>query len=83
MAFINKYINIMLYVMEYMILLTMQGGASMADKKEGTFVVHVNKCENDTWQGQVTWADRDEKINFRSAMELMSIIDAALNAEEN
>jgi hypothetical protein len=83
MAFINKYINIMLYVMEYVILLTMQGGASMADKKEGTFVVHVNKCENDTWQGQVTWADRDEKINFRSAMELMSIIDAALNAEEN
>ncbi len=73
----------MLYVMEYVILLTMQGGASMADKKEGTFVVHVNKCENDTWQGQVTWADRDEKINFRSAMELMSIIDAALNAEEN
>ncbi len=55
----------------------------MADRKEGTFVVHVNKCENDTWQGQVTWADCDEKLNFRSAMELMSIIDAALNAEEN
>ena len=54
----------------------------MADKKDGTFVVHVNKCETDTWQGQVTWADRDEKLSFRSAMELMSIIDAALNAEE-
>ncbi len=54
----------------------------MADKQEGTFVVHVNKCENDTWQGQVTWADRDEKLSFRSAMELMSIIDAALNADE-
>jgi hypothetical protein len=55
----------------------------METKKEGTFVVHVNKCENDTWQGQVTWADKDEKLNFRSAMELMSIIDAALNKEED
>ncbi|SFH59063.1 hypothetical protein SAMN04487830_102195 [Pseudobutyrivibrio sp. OR37] len=55
----------------------------MADKKEGTFVVHINNAENDTWQGQVTWADRDEKLNFRSAMELMTIIDAALNAKED
>ena len=54
----------------------------MAEKKEGTFVVHVNKCENETWQGQVTWADRDEKLSFRSAMELVGIIDAALEAEE-
>lgn len=54
----------------------------MLGNKEGTFVVHVNKCENDTWQGQVTWADKDEKISFRSALELMSIIDAALNQEE-
>ena len=54
----------------------------MAEKKEGTFVVHINKVENDTWQGQITWADKDEKMNFRSAMELMSIIDAALNSEE-
>ena len=54
----------------------------MANKKEATFVVHINNTENDTWQGQITWADRDEKLSFRSAMELMSIIDAALNAEE-
>lgn len=59
-----------------------KGGGIMAENKEGTFVVHVNKTENDTWQGQVTWADRDEKLNFRSAMELMSIIDAALNSDE-
>ncbi|MCR5581856.1 MAG: hypothetical protein K6F66_09740 [Pseudobutyrivibrio sp.] len=52
------------------------------EKQEGTFIVHVNKCQNDTWQGQVTWADKDEKLSFRSAMELMSIMDAALNEEE-
>ncbi len=54
----------------------------MSENKDATFVVHVNKCENDSWQGQVTWADRDEKINFRSAMELMHIMDAALDTQE-
>lgn len=54
----------------------------MASKQEGTFVIHVNTAENDTWQGQITWADKDEKLNFRSAMELMTIIDAAINTEE-
>lgn len=55
----------------------------MADnKKEATFVVRVNKSENGSWQGQVTWADRDEKISFRSAMELVSAIDTALDADE-
>lgn len=55
----------------------------MADNnKDATFVVHVNKCENDSWQGQITWADRDEKINFRSAMELINIMDAALDSNE-
>ncbi len=54
----------------------------MEEKKEATFVVHVNKTNNSSWQGQVTWSDRDEKINFRSAMELMGIMDAALNADE-
>ena len=64
------------------IFVLIEGGNYMSNKKEGTFVVHVNKNENDTWQGQVTWADKDEKLSFRSAMELMSIIDAALNTEE-
>ena len=56
----------------------------MADNnaKEATFVVRVNKCENGSWQGQVTWADRDEKLNFRSAIELVSIMDGALNSED-
>jgi hypothetical protein len=55
----------------------------MADNnaKEATFVVRVNKCENGSWQGQVTWADQDEKLNFRSAIELVSIMDGALNSE--
>ena len=55
----------------------------MADNgKEATFVVRVNTCENGSWQGQVTWADRDEKLNFRSAIELVSIMDGALNSED-
>ena len=53
----------------------------MTENKEATFVVHINKCENESWQGQVTWADQDEKLNFRSAIELVSIMDGALNSE--
>ena len=52
------------------------------EKKDATFVVHITKCENESWQGQVTWADKDEKMNFRSAKELMTLMDAALEAEE-
>lgn len=74
MFFITLYVVLYFYIIREVVV--------MADKKEATFVVHINKCENDSWQGQVTWADRDEKINFRSAMELMNIMDSALDSEE-
>ncbi len=55
----------------------------MEQFQEGTFIVHVNKNENSSWQGQVTWADKNEKISFRSVMELMSIMDAALTRPDD
>ncbi len=51
-------------------------------KKTGTFVVHVKHCENATWQGEVTWAEENRKKQFRSALELIKLIDSALNMEE-
>lgn len=47
---------------------------------EGTFIVHVQYRENATWQGQVTWVDREQTQNFRSALELLKLIDGALDA---
>ena len=51
-------------------------------KQTGTFVVHVKHCENATWQGEVTWAEENRKKQFRSALELIKLIDSALNMED-
>ena len=45
---------------------------------EGTFLVHVQFRQNATWQGQVTWVDKRQTCQFRSALELMKLIDGAL-----
>jgi len=52
------------------------------EKEKGTFVVHILGQENATWQGNVLWADKDETSNFRSTLELIKLIDSALNEDE-
>ena len=51
-------------------------------KRSGTFVVHIKCCENATWQGDVTWAVENKKESFRSALELIRLIDGALDMSE-
>ena len=51
-------------------------------KRQGTFVVHVSHCDNATWQGEVTWAEANKKKSFRSALELIRLIDGALEVDE-
>lgn len=46
--------------------------------EEGTFIVHIKYRQNATWQGQVTWAEKKKNCNFRSALELIKLIDSAL-----
>lgn len=52
---------------------------SRKKQKTGTFVVHVTCCENATWQGEVTWAEENRREKFRSALELIRLIDGALD----
>ena len=52
------------------------------EKHTGTFVVHVSHCDNATWQGEVTWAEANKKKSFRSALELIRLIDGALEVDE-
>lgn len=49
----------------------------------GTFIVRVQHRQNSSWQGVVTWTDRHKSIPFRSALELMKMIDEALLSEES
>lgn len=48
------------------------------EKTAGTFVVQIVSNQNATWQGTVTWVDEQKTQNFRSALELLKLIDGAL-----
>lgn len=50
--------------------------------KRATFVVHVCYRQNATWQGTILWADEKKKVNFRSALEMLKLMDNALNEPE-
>lgn len=50
--------------------------------KKATFVVNVAYRQNATWQGKVLWAETGQSCYFRSALELMKLIDNALDEGE-
>lgn len=49
---------------------------------KGTFIVRVKYRQNSTWQGEVIWAEKNEKQYFRSALELLKMMDSALDDAE-
>lgn len=46
------------------------------------FVVSVKSQENHTWQGTVSWVEGKKQVSFRSALELLKLMDSALEKEE-
>jgi len=46
-----------------------------------SFVIEVKSRENSTWQGTITWVEGKKKENFRSALELIRLIDSTLAGE--
>lgn len=48
-----------------------------------TFVIHVKYRQNSTWQGDIFWTEKQEKRNFRSALEMLKLIDGALDQAED
>lgn len=57
-------------------------GLQKRKSEEGTFVVRVKYRENATWQGHVTWAEKNQTCSFRSVLELLKLIDSALDKED-
>ena len=56
----------------------------MAKKKQTkTFIVKINECQNATWQGSVLWAETKQEQYFRSALELLKLIDGAVTEDED
>lgn len=50
-----------------------------ADSKQdkATFLVHIRFRQNATWQGSITWVEREKTQNFRSALEMLKLMDEA------
>lgn len=54
------------------------------EKKRGeqdTFIVRIQYRQNATWQGHVTWVDENKTVPFRSALELIKLIDSTQNEQ--
>lgn len=51
----------------------------MAERGEcATFYVYVQYRQNATWQGTVVWKEQEREEEFRSALELIILLDNAL-----
>ena len=48
---------------------------------KGTFEVTIRFTQFSSWQGQIHWIEKDQKQNFRSALEMLMIMDEALTDE--
>lgn len=48
-----------------------------------SFVVEIKSQENHTWQGTITWVEGKKKENFRSALELIRLMDSTLACESD
>jgi len=53
----------------------------MSDFKPQSFLVRIAHTQNATWQGKVTWVESNQIQDFRSALELIKLIDGALEKE--
>lgn len=47
-------------------------------KKTDTFLIKIIDQQNGTWQGSVTWIEEQREQQFRSALELLKLIDGAI-----
>ena len=45
---------------------------------KGTFVVRIQYTQNNSWQGSITWTEKNMTEHFRSALEMMQLMHNAL-----
>ena len=47
----------------------------------GTFIIRVQQRQNSTWQGRITWVEKDKTIRFRSILEMIKLIESGILQE--
>jgi hypothetical protein len=45
----------------------------------GSFIIRVQHRQNSSWQGRITWMEKNQTMYFRSAWEMMKLIESALD----
>lgn len=50
-------------------------------KNSQSFVIEVKSQENYSWQGTITWVEGKKKEHFRSALEMIRLMDSTLSNE--
>ena len=45
--------------------------------KSAEFTIKILSQENHTWQGNICWLNEEKEQNFRSALELIRLLDSA------
>lgn len=58
-----------------------RGRVDMSEKakdEKATFVIQVQFRRNATWQGTIQWVDQNKRQSFRSTLEMIRLIDQAL-----
>lgn len=55
----------------------------MSKNASQSFVIEVKSQENHSWQGTITWVEGKQKEHFRSALEMIRLMDSTLNSESD
>lgn len=56
-----------------------EGIDDMGNSNKNTeFLIEIKSQENHSWQGTINWLKENRKEHFRSAIELIRLIDSAL-----
>jgi hypothetical protein len=51
----------------------------VSQNEKTTFVVNVQYRRNSSWQGTITWVEQDRTRSFRSALEMLKLMEEASN----
>ena len=52
-------------------------------QRKATFVIHVQFRRNASWQGEIRWVDEGKTQMFRSTLEMIKLIDDALESTDD
>ncbi|BDF59256.1 hypothetical protein CE91St36_20730 [Christensenellaceae bacterium] len=52
------------------------------ERNKATFIIQIQCKQNATWQGEIVWSEKKETQRFRSELELIKLMESALDREE-